>query len=116
MRAVQILLVIEVAAFTLSTVPGVRAHEGFNTLLDGWLQGGAYVTAALLCVLRPIGVAADRGVWTWLAAALVMRALAFVLYLGWVRLVRPPPYPSVADAGWLAMCLLVLVALVALVR
>ena len=115
-RLVQVALVVQVAIFTVSTLPGVRSDSGFDPLLDGWLQGSAYVTAALLCVLRPIRVRQDRTIWTWIAAALCARAFAFVVYLAYVRELDPIPYPSIADAGWLAMCALLLIGLGSIVR
>jgi hypothetical protein len=110
------LLVLEVAAFTVATIPGVRASGGFDALIDGWLQGAGYVTAAALAVLRPLTSAVDRWVWSWLAAAVVARAVGFVLFLAVVRWQDPPPYPSLADAGWLSMYLFMLLGLIALAR
>ena len=60
------LLVLEIAAFTVSTVPGVRSSPGFDPLIDGWLQGAGYVTAAALAVLRPLTSTTDRTIWGWL--------------------------------------------------
>jgi diguanylate cyclase (GGDEF)-like protein len=111
-----VLLLIEIAAFASSTLPGVRAGAGFQPLVDGWLQGAAYVTAALIVVLRPLTSAADRIVWWCVAAAVTARALGFVLYLGVVRWQVPPPYPSIADGAWLAMYAALLGGLVALTR
>jgi EAL domain-containing protein (putative c-di-GMP-specific phosphodiesterase class I) len=100
-----------VLAFVVSTVPGVRDDERFHVAFDGWLQGGAYVVAAVLLGLRPLLHPHLRLIWGLAAAALTARALAFVWYLAVVRLERPMPYPSPADAGWLLMCVLLLVAL-----
>ena len=111
-----LLLAAELAAFAISTISGVRAQDGFDPLLDGWLQGGAYVTAAVLCALRPVLVPADRRLWTFVAVALALRAAAFVVYLAHVREQEPIPYPSIADAGWLAMCAVLLVGLVDFAR
>jgi EAL domain-containing protein (putative c-di-GMP-specific phosphodiesterase class I) len=110
--AVMVLALLEVAAFTASTLPGVRSHAGFDVLLDGWLQGTAYVVVAVLLVLRPVLCRFDRLVWSLVAAGLVARALAFAWFLSVVRNQRPVPYPSLSDAGWLAMCVLVGAALV----
>jgi diguanylate cyclase (GGDEF)-like protein len=109
-------LLLEVVVFLVSTLPGVRSSAGFSPVFDGWLQGAGYVTAALLALARPIARTTDRAAWGWLAAALAARALGFVLWLAVVRRQMPPPVPSVADAGWLAMYLLMLVGLVWLVR
>ncbi|GCD88960.1 PAS domain-containing sensor histidine kinase [Nocardioides sp. LS1] len=109
-RGCQLVLLVLVAAFAVTTVPGVRG-DGFDTALDGWLQGSAYVACALVAVLRPVRSVVARPLWVLVATALVLRALGFVLYLGYVRTLTPPPYPSVADLAWLAMSVVLLVAL-----
>ena len=120
-RLLMALLLLAVIAFVVSTIPGVRAATGFETvgfdpLLDGWLQGGGYVIAAALALLRPFASRVDRAIWAWLAAAVTVRALGFVLFLAFVRRQQPPPFPSVADAAWLAMYVLMLAGLVELAR
>src|SRR6478735_6889757 len=102
-RAVGALLVVELLVFGFSTVPGLRAHSGFAPWLDGSLQGAAYVTIAVLAALRPALMPTARLIWALVAVGLGMRALGFVLYLGFVRTIQPPPYPSVADFCWLVM-------------
>ncbi len=113
---ILVLLLVEVVAFLVTTLPGVRAEPGFDPLIDGWLQGAGYVTAAVVAALRPLTSPVDRAIWAWLAAALGARALGFVLFLGYVRHQQPPPYPSVADAAWLAMYAFMLAGLVQLAR
>jgi diguanylate cyclase (GGDEF)-like protein len=118
---VLFLVLVEVAAFAVSTVPGVRAavgfHEpGFVVPLDGWLQGAGYVTTAALALLRPLTSAVDRAVWWWLSAALIARALGFVLYLAVVRTQVPQPSPSLADIAWLSMYGFMLAGLIQLAR
>jgi diguanylate cyclase (GGDEF)-like protein len=115
-RVLGALLLAEVVLFAVSTVPGARSGAGFDPLFDGWLQAAGYVTAAAVAVLRPVTSTVQRVVWSWLAAALVARALGFVLYLGVVRQQQPLPYPSAADAAWLAMYGLMAAGLVALAR
>jgi hypothetical protein len=89
-RPLFALLAVEVFAFLVCTVPGVRRvlgfqAAGFDPLLDGWLQGAGYVTAAALALLRPFASPVDRAIWVWLGAAVTARAAGFVLYLGYVR-------------------------------
>jgi PAS domain S-box-containing protein len=118
--AIQGLLLALVGAFSLSTVPGVRSAAGFDPgfapVLDGWLQGAAYVLCAVVASLRPATNRLDRRLWTLVAAAVALRALAFVLFLGFARRQDPVPYPSVADVGWLAAGVLLVVALAYLIR
>ena len=69
-RLLMALLLLAVLAFVVSTIPGVRAATGFVTvgfdqLMDGWLQGGGYIIAAALALLRPFASRVDRAIWAW---------------------------------------------------
>jgi signal transduction histidine kinase len=105
-----------VLLFSFSTLPGVRPDHDFETGYDGWLQGTAYVGLALVAVVRPLVLRRDRLLWGLFGLAVCLRALGFVLFLGFVRLQDPPPYPSVADYTWLAMDAVMLLALWILLR
>lgn len=115
-RVVQVALLVAVVAFTVSTLPGVRGDPGFHTWLDGWLQGGAYVLTAVLAALRPLTSQLHRLLWSLVALALGLRALGFVLYLAVIRTMDPVPYPSVSDALWIAMTVVLLGAVWLAVR
>ena len=105
-----------VVLFSITTVPGFRSGNTFHTGYDGWLQGTAYVVLALVAVVRPTLGRRDRLLWGLFGLAVCLRALGFVLYLGYVRLQEPPPYPSIADYAWLAMDGVLLLALWILLR
>lgn len=113
LSAVALLLVV---AFGLTTIPGVRSATTFHTGYDGWLQGTTYVVIALVALVRPLTDPAERLLWWLVAGAVSLRALGFVLFLGWVRLQHPAPYPSIADYAWLAMDAVLLAALWVLLR
>jgi PAS domain S-box-containing protein len=98
-RALQGAVVVLIAAYLVWTLPGVRPGPQFQVVLDGLLQGTAYVAVALLCavgVLRRSSGAA----WRWVTAAVALRAIGFVLTLAFLAAGAPLPYPSVADAAW----------------
>ena len=104
MQLVLALLAAEVAVFAVSTLPGVRGGARLRPRCStAGCRAPTYVTIAVLAALRPILVRADRRLWTWIAAALALRAAGFVVFLAYVREQQPPPYPSLADAGWIAM-------------
>jgi PAS domain S-box-containing protein len=105
-----------VVLFSITTVPGFRSGNTFHTGYDGWLQGTAYVVLALVALVRPTLGRRDRLLWGLFGLAVCLRALGFVLYLGYVRLQEPPPYPSIADYAWLAMDGVLLLALWILLR
>ena len=101
-----------VVAFAVTTIPGVRSSPGFDVRFDGWLQCGGYVLAAAVAVARPATRSAHRVLWAWIAAALALRALGFLVYVLFVRTGQgPPPAPSWADAAWLASAGALLVGL-----
>lgn len=109
-------LAVLVVVHGVSTVPGVRDQPGFSPLMDGWVQGTAYALCGMVALLGPWGARRDRGGWLALALAIALRGLAFVVSLAWVQRQDVVPYPSVADALWIASGLLLMVALVLRVR
>ena len=110
-RVLMVLLVVEVVAFTCFALPGVRSGPQFLPLVDGWLQGLGYVTAAALCLLRLRDRDGRSRLWVFVGLALASRAAGFVLYFVLVRPSVPPPSPSVADLFWLLTVVLLTVGL-----
>ncbi len=112
----QVLLVLLVLAFSVTTIPGVRGDRRFHAGVDGWLQATAYVGTAVLVALRPLLCQVDRLLWSLVAAGLALRAAGFVVYLGYLRPRGAVTTPSLADLGWLGMCGCLVGALVVLIR
>jgi PAS domain S-box-containing protein len=110
-RAGLVMLGAAVVAFAVTTVPGIRSSSGFDANFDGWLQCGGYVLAAGVAVARPATRHTRRVSWAWIAASLVLRAVAFVVFVLFVRMAQPQVYPSMADAAWLASAGTLLVGL-----
>ena len=115
-RVVQVVVAVVVLAFCVSTVPGVRPAPGFNSWLDGWLQGTCYVLVAAVIVLRAVLTTTHTRLWRLLAAAVATRALGFVVELAYVSRLAHPPYPSVADGLWVLSSLILLLVLIGRVR
>ena len=97
-----VLLAAALVAFAVTVIPGVRSSPGFDGRFDGWLQCGGYVLAAAVAMARPTTHPARRALWGWIAAALALRALGFLVFVLFVRTDQPAAYPSWADAAWLA--------------
>ncbi len=104
-------MVLVVVVFCVTTVPGARSEPGFDPLLDGWLQVGGYLLAAAYACSHPLLHARERLLWGLVAAALVLRAAGFALFVTLVRTEVPQPYPSIADAAWLLSTLVLIVGL-----
>lgn len=115
-RVLQILLALEIVSFAFTTIPTVRHSTSFNPVFDGWLQAGGYITLAILALLRPVKIKAERMVWIWISAGVIARSLAFVIYLAIIKNLKPIPYPSISDAGWLAMYLFLIIGMVTLAK
>ena len=116
LRALRVVTVLAVLGFCVSTVPGVRSTPGFDVPFDGWLQGTCYALLAGVILLRPALTRANRTLWGLLAGAVTARSLGFVITLGFLRRMDPPPYPSVADVFWVLSSMLLLVLLASRIR
>jgi hypothetical protein len=97
---VQTALLAVIAAYVVTTVPGVRAAPGVSWWMDGILQNLALWSAVGLCLVRIPPRSPDRRAWQILAVGLASYALAKPFYFWFVQPLDPPPAPSVADALW----------------
>ena len=104
-----------VLAYAVSTLPAIHSEPGFRPRIDGWLQRTAYVLLAVIALARPVLKREERRLWSLIAIALSLRALGFVIVL-----VVPDRFatasPSAADVAWLAMAMVLVIALVELIR
>ena len=100
-RILTALVLLPPAAFIISTLPGVRPQVGYNLLLDGVLNNLAYAMAPALCLLRMRG-AASRLDARILALGLALYGGGNVFWTAFVRPLDPEPFPSGADALFLA--------------
>jgi hypothetical protein len=115
-RLTQVVLLVVIACFVVTTVPGVRAEPGYSWWMDGILQNLAYGAAAALCVVRTPPASPDRLAWRIVAAGLTSFGLANTYYHWFIRPLNPMPIPSLCDALWLAFYPCVYAALVLLMR
>ncbi len=101
-QVVLLVAVALVAAFTITTVPGVRAHAGYSFRLDGVLANAAYFVPCVLALVRALRAGRDRRAWLLLAAALTVFEAGGLYWTVAVRPLDPQPFPSFADVLWLA--------------
>ncbi len=116
LRGLWLVLLLVLVGYAATTVPGVRDHRGYNPWLDGWLQNGVLAAATLLIVARAVLCRTQRLAWGFIACGVGLYALGNVLYFGWVQYDAALPYPSVADAAWLAMYVSLFAGLMSLAR
>jgi diguanylate cyclase (GGDEF)-like protein len=94
----------------------VRSTPGYNVWLDGWLNNIAYLLSPLVCLLRCRHSRTFARSWKVLALGLLVYGLGNVYWTIFVRPQDPEPFPSPADAMWLAFYAFAFVALLLIVR
>ncbi|MEA2405896.1 MAG: hypothetical protein QOE69_15 [Thermoleophilaceae bacterium] len=115
LRVLWRLLLVALAFSVVQTATGVAGSFG-DDLFANVLTPAIPALAAALCFARARLFAPDRGAWLAMSVGLGLWALA---ELYWVVFFSDPsdiPYPSPADALWLAFYLTSYVALMALIR
>jgi diguanylate cyclase (GGDEF)-like protein len=109
-------LVVVLLGYCATTIPGVRATGGYNVLIDGWLQNGVLLAAALVIYLRVFAVRADRLAWALIGTGVGLYAVGNALYFGYVQYLKSVPTPSIADVSWLCCYAFFYSGLIVLVR
>ena len=115
-RALWAAAVLVVVAFVASTVPDVRPRPGYDPVLDGVLNNLAYAASAAVCWARACRASSYRRSWVVLALGLSLYGTGNIVWTVLVRTQDPAPFPSVADAFWLAFHPAAFVALGLIIR
>jgi two-component system, cell cycle response regulator len=109
------------AAVTAALFAAVAAQLEFHLggpavdrLFDNWLYDGVGVAAGLTCVLR--GLVARERSWLFVGLGVLAWTAGDIYWTAALETVKSPPYPSLADAGYLGFYPLVFVGLGLLVR
>jgi diguanylate cyclase (GGDEF)-like protein len=98
--AVRVIAGVALLAFVAHTlVPDSGIVAGF---FDHWLYYGIEFAAVVLCVGRVTYVERNRAGWLLLCVGLVLWVAGDIYYAHWVGNQPNPPFPSPADAGYLA--------------
>ena len=105
---------------------GIAAHAAHATLgfggaavdrfFDDWLLNGLITATSVACLMRGLRVRAERLAWLVLGAAMLCWSAGFVYWTIFIVRDPAPPYPSPADALWLAYYPAAYVALVLIIR
>jgi diguanylate cyclase (GGDEF)-like protein len=108
-RPALILLALLVGVLALQLATGTLwAHD--------WIYHGALALAGALCVARAFAAHGDRLAWGCIGAGVLAWTAGDLYWVAALADVADPPYPSLADAGWIAFYPLVYVGLVLLCR
>ena len=91
------LLLIGVAVFAVTVVPGVRAHPGYSRVWDEGLGSGIYTLSAVVVGLRAVLRPRDRLAWGVLALGMGCYAAGDMYYLLAQQTLATVPVPSLAD-------------------
>lgn len=94
------LLCVGALAFTAHVAVGVGG-VGRTGVWDEWVYDGVIGVSALLCLARA-RVGEDRLAWASIGAAIALYWLGELYWAGFLAGRAHPPYPSWADAFWLA--------------
>jgi two-component system, cell cycle response regulator len=103
------------AVFTLQMGTGL-AGEGITSLFQDYLYNGLLLAGAGFCLWRAAAASEERAAWLVMGAGLVSWTAGDVVWTVAYADDPNPPYPSVADALWLAWYPAAVVGLVLLVR
>ncbi|RKS71381.1 diguanylate cyclase (GGDEF)-like protein [Motilibacter peucedani] len=116
-RRATLLALLPVVAFVVSTVPGVRPHGGYSLLLDGLLNNVAYAMAPVISWLRSRReLPGRRRLSHLITVGLAVYGSGNVYWTIFLRPLADQPFPSVADACFLAFYPLAFAALTLLLR
>jgi diguanylate cyclase (GGDEF)-like protein len=118
-RALHLLLAIAIGAGTAL----VALHDwlgfgggAFADAAEGWLYDTVVVAAGASCLLRSRSAGRERTAWMTIGASILVWAAAEIYWTVAIVGDPSPPYPSPADAGYLAFYPLAALGLVLLVR
>ena len=103
-------------AYVVSLLPVVRGEPGLRPLFDIWLN--IVVKAGVVAVLALRGWLDRRmrAAWWALAAGLFFALLGSIGYFAHLRHLDPVPFPSYADAGFIAFYVLAYAAILIMLR
>ena len=115
-RVVTAVAMFALAAFVVSTIPGVRPHPGYNLYLDGLLNNFVYAMSAAVCFVRARRATTFRASWHILAIGLALYGSGNIYWTIALRPLNPEPFPSLADGLFLSFYPCAFIALVLMVR
>ena len=100
-RAALITLSLLLAVYIASIYLVDRGHDGYSLLWEGWVTQAILFGAGSIAVWRGF-VDRPARLHAWcIGAAILVWGIGNLHWLVFIRIQADPPFPSVADAGWL---------------
>lgn len=90
--------------------------QSLHDFANGPLYDAVIVSAGLACLLKAASAGRERAAWLWIAAAVLSWSASEIYWTVVLANDPTPPYPSLADAGYLAFYPLAVAGLYLLVR
>lgn len=90
--------------------------SGIDPLVNEVIYDAVVLSAGLACVLRALRGGPERTAWLLIAATILVQATTEFFWTATYANDPTPPYPSLADIGWLAFYPLAATAIVTMVR
>jgi diguanylate cyclase (GGDEF)-like protein/putative nucleotidyltransferase with HDIG domain len=116
-RGAAVALVLSTLALAACALEFTRhISPGIQHFVVYWLYNGLVLAAGAVCVARGISVARDRVAWILIGSAVLSWGVGNTVWTFAYVSLPHPPYPSIADAFWLAVYPPVYVALLLLLR
>jgi len=95
---------------------GLHLDGAFGNIVDQWVYDPMLLLAAAICAARTFAGGRGRYGWLALGAGIASWAAGDVYYTHWLYNDPNPPYPSLADAGYLAFLPLAYVGFILLIK
>src|SRR4051812_49737067 len=115
-RATAVLLLITVALGACTLEFTLHVNSWVQHFVVYWLYNGLVLAAGVVCVARGLASSRERAAWMLMGAAVVSWGGGNTIWTFAYVDLPAPPYPSLADAFWLALYPPVYVALLLLLR
>jgi hypothetical protein len=112
---IRVTLVVALAVFSVAAAAR-RGQDAQVPVLDIWVFNSVYLLAAVACLVHRSHRPRVRQAWRAMAAALLLSAVGNVYYSVALASLEQPPYPSLADAVYLAWYPLIYISVLLLLR
>src|SRR4051812_20496223 len=114
--ATAALLVVTAALAACAFEFTLHVNSSVQHFVVYWLYNGLVLAAGAVCVARGLASSRERAAWMLMGAAVVSWGVGNTIWTFAYVGSQSPPYPSLADAFWLALYPPVYVALLLLLR